>query len=300
MSAPLHRALFGLALALASVAEGRAQDHAGHVQAPPVVAETDHSKMDHSKMDHSKMDHSKMDHSVAPAVPAAPTDAEVAKAFPVLAPHVMPDNAIESYVLFNQLEGWNGDGPSGVSWAGQAWVGTDTRRLWLRTEGERVAGETESADLELLYGRSISRWWEAVAGVRHDAAPGSAQSWVGVGVMGLAPQKFEVAATAYAGPSGRSAARVEIEYELLLGHRWILQPRLEANLFGQNDAARGVGSGLSTVEAGLRLRYEVTRRFAPYVGLVRERAFGATGDFRRQAGDDDDAWQVVAGVRVWF
>ena len=93
---------------------------------------------------------------------------------------------------------------------------------------------------------------------------------------------------------------MEVEYELLLGHRWILQPRLEANLFGQNDAARGVGSGLSTVEAGLRLRYEVTRRFAPYVGLVRERAFGATGDFRRQAGDDDDAWQVVAGVRVWF
>ena len=155
-------------------------------------------------------------------------------------------------------------------------VGKDIDKLWLRSEGERVEGRTESADVELLYGRAISPWWDLVAGVRHDFQPGNAQSHAAIGVIGMAPYKFEVEATAYLGESGDLSARLEAEYDTLLTN------------------------GLSSIEAGLRLRYEIRREFAPYIGLVRERAFGGTADLRRAHGDPVDDTLVVAGVRIWF
>jgi copper resistance protein B len=136
--------------------------------------------------------------------------------------------------------------------------------------------------------------------VRHDFEPQGSQDFAAIGVMGLAPYKFEVAATAYVGSSGQTAARVEAEYETLLTNRLVLQPLVELNFYGKDDPGRGIGSGLSTVEAGLRLRYEFTRRFAPYIGVVRERTFGATADFRRADGQDIDDTRLVAGLRIWF
>ncbi|MEO5962560.1 MAG: copper resistance protein B, partial [Thermomonas sp.] len=181
-----------------------------------------------------------------------------------------------------------------------AWIGTDLNRVWLRSEGEQVDGKLDGADLEVLYGRSIAPWWDVVAGIRHDFKPGASQDFAALGVVGLAPYKFEVQATAYIGQGGQTAARFEAEYETLLTNRWILQPLVEVNLYGKDDARRGIGSGLSTVEAGLRLRYEFTRRFAPYIGVVRERAFGSTADFRRLNGEDINDTRVVAGLRIWF
>ena len=118
--------------------------------------------------------------------------------------------------------------------------------------------------------------------------------------MGLARYKFEVAATAYIGQSGQTSGRIEAEYETLLTNRLILQPLVEVNLYGRDDARRGIGSGLSTIEAGLRLRYEFTRQFAPYVGIVHEHAFGATADLLREDGEDTDDTRITAGVRIWF
>jgi copper resistance protein B len=118
--------------------------------------------------------------------------------------------------------------------------------------------------------------------------------------MGLAPYMFEVQATGYIGQSGQTAARIEVEYEMLLTNRLILQPMIEADFYGRNDERRGIGSGLSTAEAGVRLRYEITRQFAPYVGIVHERAFGRTADFRREEGEGASDTRVVAGFRVWF
>lgn len=217
-----------------------------------------------------------------------------------LAQHAMHGESIQRYVQFNRLEAWNADPGTGLAWEGQAWVGTDTDRLWLRSEGEQVDGLLESADLEVLYGRPVSRWWDLVAGVRHDFAPGGSRDFVAIGVIGLAPYKFEVAATAYLGQSGQSAARVEVEYETLLTNRLVLQPLVEMEINGRDDPRRGIGSGLSTVEAGLRLRYEVTRRFAPYVGVVHERAFGRTADFRKDDGHAARDTRIVAGARIWF
>lgn len=306
--------------------------HAGHQMPPATTSEPAAMPMDHSKMDHAMpetpseteqtMDHAGMRHDMSnmsmeamPGMqhgdgktasgelhtPIPPiTEADRAAAMPPVEHMEHLDNAIHSYTLINRLEGWNAKPGKGLAWEGQGWVGTDLNRLWWCSEGERVDGHTESADLELMYGRSFTPWWDWVAGVRHDFKPGDAQSFAGFGVQGLAPQMFEVSAMAYVGEHGQTAARLEAEYELLLTNRLILQPLVEVDFYGKNDPSRGIGSGLSTAEAGLRLRYEFTRKFAPYIGVVHERAFGKTADLRRDENESASDTRVVAGFRIWF
>lgn len=283
------------------------------VSAAPALAQT----MDHSKMqmpapvaapepEVEAMDHAAMGHDMAasPMEPLVPipevSEADRIAAFPELAAHAAHDQAIHSYWLLDRLETWDADARTGLGWEALGWIGTDRNRVWLRSEGERVGSRIESADIELLYGRSVARWWDVVAGVRHDFGEGPSQTFAALGVMGLSPYKFEIEATAYVGQSGQSAARLEAEYDTLLSNRLILQWQVEADFYGKDDERRGVGSGLSTLEAGLRLRYEVTRKFAPYIGVVWERAFGGTADFRRDRFDDTSDTRVVAGVRIWF
>lgn len=276
-------------------------DHSQHSMEAKPTNQSSMERMDHSKMGGMK---GMPGMSQAPKEPITPipvlTDADRAAAVPPQGGHLVHDNSIQHFVLLNRLETWNADPGTGMAWEGQAWFGTDLNRLWLRSEGERAGGKTEGAGLEVLYGRSIARWWDLVVGVRHDFQPAGSQSFAAIGVTGLAPQKFEVEATAYIGERGQTAARVEAEYELLLTNRLVLQPLVEANFYGKNDAVRGIGSGLSTIEAGFRLRYEVIREFAPYVGIVRERAFGNTADLRRSEGEDIDDTRIVAGFRIWF
>lgn len=270
----------------------------------------DHSKMDHSGMDHSTMDHSKMDHSKMghaqpgasqPKTPIPPiTDADRAAANRPLHHTMSHGSSLHQFYRLDRLETWDADHGTGLHWEAEAWIGTDTDRLWLRSAGEREDGGTHAADLEVLYGRSISAWWDVVAGVRHDFKPGDSRSFAAVGVMGLAPQKFEVEATFYAGEGGQTAFVVEAERELLLTNRLVLQPVVEAEFHGKTERERGIGSGLGSIEAGLRLRYEITRRFAPYVGIVHERSFGRTADLQREEGEGTEETKAVIGVRVWF
>lgn len=287
--------------------------------------EVDHSKMDHAKMghampeakpepavDHSKMDHSKMDHAdKAPEtetqlqqaltpIPAL-TDFDRLTAFPAVDEHAMHGgNSVFGMLLFERLEAWDASPGTGLAWDAQAWMGTDINRLWIRSEGEQLAGALESGGLELLYGRSVAPWWDVVAGLRHDFKPGQAQDFLAVGVIGMTPYKFELEATAYVGEAGRSALRFGLEYETLLSNRLILQPLIEAEFNGRSDEARAIGSGLSTAEAGLRLRYEFSRRFAPYIGISWEKAYGKTAQLRLQDGGDADDMRIVAGLRMWF
>jgi copper resistance protein B len=277
--------------------------------APAAADAIDHSSMDHSSMDDSSMDHSGMDPAaMGQGTPTAglpktpipvPTAADRAAAAPPAGGHPMHGEGVHSLVLFNRLEAFDADPGSGLAWEGEAWIGTDLDRLWLRTEGERHDGRT-GGDVEALYGRAVARWWDVVVGIRHDLGPGPSQDFLAVGAMGVAPYKFEVAATAYAGRGGQGALRLEAEYDVLLTNRLVLQPLVEADAYRRTDPSRGIGSGLATAEAGLRLRYEVTRRFAPYAGLVREWAFGRTAALRRAEGEAASDTRLVAGVRVWF
>jgi copper resistance protein B len=292
-------------------------DHAamGHHPSPPGQAATPSTpeEVDHAAMGHQMpqaspeqaMGHHGMAHDLpADAPPREPipalTAADRAAAFPDVAGHAVHDNAIHSFWLVDRLETWNADEGTGIGWEAVAWIGTDLDRLWLRTEGEHVGGSTESVELEVLYGRAISRWWDMVVGLRQDFGEGPSQTFAAIGVIGLAPYMFEVEATAYVGTSGQTAARVEVEYETLFTNRLILQWLAEAELHGKDDPRRGIGAGLSTLEAGLRLRYEFTRKFAPYIGVARERAFGKTADLRRASGGDIDDTRFVIGLRTWF
>lgn len=207
----------------------------------------------------------------------------------------MDDTAGFGMALFDQLEWRDTDEGSALAWDGRAWYGNDYDKALIKSEGERVDGEYEG-DVELLWDRVVSRWWSLQAGVAHDFGEGPSRTWAAVGVQGLAPYWLEVEATLYVGEEGRTAVSLSSEYEMFLTQRWVLQPKLEMNLYGKDDVENGLGSGLSDAAFGLRLRYEIRREFAPYVGVLWSRLFGDTADL---ASDHSDI-QVVAGLRAWF
>lgn len=212
----------------------------------------------------------------------------------------MDDRSLVGHVVLDQLEWRRVRGGSSQAWNAHAWYGRDEGKLWLKTAGERSADSTEHAQVELLLDRYIARWWSLQLGARHDFGAGPARNWLAVGMQGLAPHFFEVDATAYLGEGGRAALRLESEYELLLTQRLILQPALEVNFYSQDDAARNLGSGLANAELGIRLRYEIHRQFAPFVGVSYRRLFGETRDLAAVAGASASDAQFVAGFRVWF
>lgn len=297
---PAPRRLTSVIVLLSVAAPAFAQHHddAQHAAPAPVASQASERNAD-ATHDHVAMMEAT---AVSPKEPIPVITAEdLAAAFPVIDHHAMQHApAFNHKVTFNRLEAWDADEGTGQAWEGIAWFGTDTDRLWLRSEGERVGGHTESADLEVLYGRSVSPWWDVVAGVRHDFKAGEARTWAAFGVQGMAPYRFEVSATAYVADHGQVAANVEAEYTLRLTNRLILQPLVEVDIAAKDDPDYGIGRGVTGVEAGLRLRYEFSRRFAPYVGVVHERALGDTADYRRVAGESARDTRVVAGVRIWF
>ncbi|MDB6087367.1 MAG: putative copper resistance protein [Gammaproteobacteria bacterium] len=200
-------------------------------------------------------------------------------------------------VMLDRLE-WRNPGEG--AWDAQGWYGGDYNKLWLKTEGERGNGITRDARAELLVDRVVARWWSAQAGIRRDFGQGPARTWLGVGLQGLAPYWLDVEATLYAGEHGRTAARLKADYDLLLTQRLVLQPYAEANLYGKADRQRLIGSGLSDLELSLRLRYEIRRELAPYLGMVWSRRFGGTAALVRAAGESSADVRFVAGLRIWF
>jgi copper resistance protein B len=279
----------------AAPASSQTQAHAAHgdSQEKPKPAPT--TRQDHSA--HQKPAERKQYPAGIPPV----TDEDRAAAFPNLnGQHTVHDDAVHYYVLFDELELQMGDEATAGTWDNKGWIGRDVNRFWFRTEGEAEDGDLGEAQAHALFGRAIHRWWDAVGGVRQDGGPGPNRTWAAVGIQGLAPYWFEVEATAYIGAAGRTHFRVETEYELLFTNRLILQPRLEVEIYGKSDPERGIGAGLSSGEAGLRLRYEVRRELAPYIGVTWNRKFFGTADFAEAAGEDEGGAKLALGVRVWF
>ncbi len=232
-----------------------------------------------------------------------PTAAEHEAAFPDLGGMDLRRHMrtpLLGYLLIDQLEWQDADQSDAGAWDISGWLGYDFNRLWLRSEGERKDGEFEAAEAHLLYGRAFARWWNLVAGIRQDFEPGPGRTYAALGVQGLAPYWFETQFTLYAGEAGQSGARLELEYEQLLTNRLVLQPRVEINAWSRSDLQHGIGAGISGVEAGLRLRYEIRREFAPYIGLNYAQVFGNTADLRNSADEDTNELRAVAGLRIWF
>lgn len=251
-------------------------------------------------------------HGMGSAVPAAgPRSADAASGGYTLTtgpyipsgvkPMRLADQQNFGSVLVDRLErAYGHDAGNWTAYDVQAWFGRDFDRLVLKAEGQASQGRVQDARTELLWGHAIAPYWDLQTGVRHDNGGGPQRNWLAFGVQGIAPYWFDIEATAYVGDQGRSALRLASSYELLLTQRWVLQPRAEANLYGKDDAERGIGSGLSDATAGLRLRYEFSRQFAPYIGVEWSGRFGRTADLARAAGERKRTTDVVAGLHFWF
>jgi len=287
-----------------------AQDHSQHRSSPPATATRDKPTAPAAE-NHSQ-------HSTPAAASEAAketsTESELRHIPPDPPEHAMPEMSEERMmelmemddtskagkVLLDQVEGYRADDSTVLAWDAQTWYGGDYNKLWVKTEGERVRGLTEHASAELLWNRIIARWWSVQSGIRHDFGDGPARTWGALGVEGLAPYWFDVEATLYVGEGGRAAARVKAEYELLFTQRLILQPDVEMNLYSKDDRDRSIGAGLSDLQIGLRLRYEMRREIAPFLGLSWAKRFGKTADLVHALGEESDKVHIVVGLRLWF
>ena len=216
--------------------------------------------------------------------------------------HPVMDNKIYSMFLADQLE-HGFDGPSNsIRFNGQSWVGGDYNRIWINTEATRFYnGDLEDTDVQVLYGRLVAPFWDVQGGVRYFRPKPHAPSRASAvfGVQGLAPQWFEVQAATFISHKGEVAARVEVDYDLLITQRLIAQPRIETNLSFQNIPELGIGRGINDAELGVRVRYEIQREFAPYIGLARPSTFGRTAAYARAENEPIRNLGLVIGVRIW-
>jgi copper resistance protein B len=228
----------------------------------------------------------------APVQPTVPGEREFGQ--PVM------DNGIFAHVLLNENEGrWNGTNTE-YRWEGQGWVGTDYDRLWIKSEGTVSNGAVDDGQDQFLYSRAITTYFDLQGGLRSDIDSRPTRNWAALGIQGLAPYFFDLELTGYASGQGHLAAKLEGSYDLLITQRLILQPQIELNLYSKADPGRLTGAGFSDIDTGLRLRYEFSREFAPYIGVVYEGKFGQTASYAKRVGDSTGDFRFTFGVRIWF
>jgi copper resistance protein B len=307
---PWKRIAVVLAFGMVSVAQAQTpmenMNHEGmnHGAAPAV----DHAAMGHGAMpgmETPAAEGGSMNHGSMQGGPA-PSDARDPHAYadgydfgPIMPPMHAEGHSFGS-LLLDRFERARTRDSTSTEYDLNAWYGGDYDRAVLKAEGDYDGGRLHDARTDLLWGHAVSAYWDTQLGVRYDSGLKPDRRWLAFGIQGLAPYWFEVEATAYVGEQGRTAFRFAAEYELLLTQKLILQPRIEANFYGKRDVERELGSGLSDLAAGVRLRYEICRELAPYVGIERAGKFGATADHARTAGEDAKETRLVAGVRFWF
>ena len=203
--------------------------------------------------------------------------------------------------LFNIAEIQFHEGREAFGWDSEAWYGGDINRLWVKSEGEGEFGRSvEKAEVQALYSRAVDPYFNIQGGIRYDFKPNPSRVYATFGFEGLAPSFFDVEGALFLSNKGELMARASGWYDQRITQRLILQPRAEVSFAAQRTREIGVGSGLSDAEIGLRLRYDIRREFAPYVGVQYRRAFGDTRRFLREEGEDAESWSLVTGIRVWF
>ncbi|QGY42079.1 copper resistance protein B [Pseudodesulfovibrio cashew] len=215
----------------------------------------------------------------------------------------MQDDPILFSLTVDKLEMKATEGSNPIEWDAEAWVGRDLNKLFFKTEGEYREEKIENAEIQALYSRAITSNWDFQIGGRKDSyqEPGKPdRNWLAFGFYGVAPYGFDVDAAFFLGEDGRTSLRFKTEYEILLTQKLVLTPELEMNFFGKDDSATQTGSGLSETAMGIRLRYEIIREFAPYIGLDWTRLWGKSADYAKEEGGDYDNIRFVTGIRFWF
>jgi copper resistance protein B len=214
----------------------------------------------------------------------------------------MEDNTIIGHVLFDQLEGRTNGTQNEFRWDGEGWIGTDMNKLWFKSEGFLENGIATDGDDEALYDRPIPylRYFDFQAGVRYDLDSNPGRTWGAIGIEGMAPYFFQFAPTFYFSDRGHFAGRVTGSYDQLITQRLIAQPQFEINFYSKEQADRGLGSGLSDLDCGLRIRYEIARKVAPYIGIAYTQTFGEAAKFTREEGGIVHDPRFIFGLRVWY
>ena len=298
-------------------------NHGEMGQAEAVSSPLDHGQMDHSRMNHGQtpsqdmegMDHSAMQMGSDADIPLLPPPPEAGSGPARAAVAIWGEEAMNEArrELVRETDGgmrfwFQGDrfeyrareGKDGYLWDIQGYYGGDIDKFWFKSEGEGSFGEPiEGAEVQALWSRAIAPFFDFQAGVRQDLT-GPERTHAVIGIQGIAPYQFEVDAAAFVSTKGDVTARFEGELDQRITQRLILQPRAEIALSAQDIPELGIGAGLDRIEAGLRLRYEFAREFAPYVGVSQEWRIGDSADFARAAGEDPSVTNYVVGVRFWF
>ena len=255
--------------------------------------------MDHGSMTQGTMKMGPMQGGSAPADARDPDYSQGRDFGPIAPPHMM-GNGVMTSIRVNQLEVSHRADQTRGGYDLEAWVGTDWNRAVLKAEGEIAHHKLTDARTELLWRRPVDAFWNGELGIRQDSGSGPDRTWLALGVNGISPYWLELGATVYVGDNSRAALRLEATYDWRLTQRLILQPTLETNLYSKDDPARDIGQGLSDLQAGLRLRYEITRQFAPYIGVETQQQYGKTAELRRADNEPTHQTTALAGVRLWF
>ena len=211
------------------------------------------------------------------------------------------DREILGHAIFSQLEGRSNGSNTEFRWEAEGWAGTDYDKLWIKSEGTLQGnGTVDDGQQQFLYSRAITTYFDLQGGLRSDIDSRPTRNWGALGIQGLAPYFFDLELTGYASNAGHLAAKLEASYDLLLTQRLILQPQIEVNLYSKADPVRMIGAGFSDIDTGLRLRYEIDRKFAPYIGVVYEGKFGQTASLAKRAGESTGDFRFAFGMRIWF
>jgi copper resistance protein B len=216
------------------------------------------------------------------------------------------DRAINTFTAFQKAEFRTGDAPDAAVVDAEGWIGGDYQRLWWKADSEQETKGAKAGEIELqaLYSRLFSPFWDFQTGIRVDRQySGRKRDTTGyfvIGLEGLAPYWFEVEPALFVSEKGKVSARLTASYDQLITQRWVIQPRVDLNAAFQNDTRRNLASGFNDIEVGLRLRYDIRRQFSPYVGVTWRRVLGNTGDLVRHTGEDISTTSFVFGLRTWF
>lgn len=217
---------------------------------------------------------------------------------PGIASSSAKDDPLLSMVILEKLEYQTSGDQEPLVINTQGWIGKDLSKLWLKSELERSGGHLEEFELQALYSRAIAPFWDLQIGVRQDFKPSPQRSWLALGVQGLAPYFIDLEATLFFGQGRQLALRIDAEHDIPISQKLILTPEIEVNLYSQDDQALGIGAGLSDYQAGLRLRYEIVREFAPYIGIQWNKEFGETANFSSSTGERTGETFFVIGLHA--